>query len=519
MKRNRFFKMLFFITLLVPTLTITNVLGFGFGSGDGDSTPPTVYFITPASGATLAGTVQVKVKATDSGVGMNRVEFKLGNEWKFTDSNTDDDYFIWNFNTFGEINGGYTIYVYAYDDEENVAGTQRNIYIDNTDVEAPTVSFITPASEATLDGLDGDLIETITVLATDAFSGMDHVDFYIDSIYIDTDTNTADNYFSIDFDFKSYDDDDYTLYVYAYDKANNLAQKSRNIYIETSGKPIDGVDPDHLSHPTSETYDWLNDAARHPSDPIMISIARRATGYGWRILGYGGLPVTKERIVRCLAKFTENWLTDLWLGDDTALADKDVAEAFTRFYSWMEVGEINLNYVHFDCRDISAFVTGMAMAMGVKAKMLSCEYGDARHVAAFLDEGVDRYYTYDGITKSNNGWFMVSVFGSYYDGFSDILDIRKHLSGTTAQTQEVYHFISYISTWNIDKDTYPYQETGWVGWYLQCSNPTDPYYYEDPRGPPYNYYSNPNYFEYYSDDPYGIDWSGEPYPNLPEDFV
>lgn len=443
-----------------------NGLAWGWDpGGGGDTTPPYIAFVSPASGATVSGTVTITVIATDSGSGMNYVDFYIGTSYLGRDSTASSNQYSKSFNSLNYNDGGYTLKAYAFDNDLNVAGTQRNIYIDNFDTTAPTVSFVSPVAGATLDGLDGDLEETITVTATDTFSGMDYVDFYIDGpsidlIYLDTDTTVASgNEYSINFDFSSYDDGDYTLKAYAYDVADNVAIKSRDIYIETTGKPL-STDPIRLAYPTSECPTWHNDAARNPHvggdistpHPIMYSIARRATGYGMRKLGLSGS--TQTNIVKGLARFAKDWLTPIWEGDGNFKTDLDVADIFLKFYSWMDYGAPNSITIseRIDCRDISAFVTGMAMAMGIKAKMLTCQYGSVKHVAALLDKGSD-------------DWFLISVFNSYRDSDNTDSEIQEHLSGgTPGINQHVFHCIFYIDVWV--NSNYHAAEVGWIAWVL-----------------------------------------------------
>ncbi|MFW9923591.1 MAG: Ig-like domain-containing protein [Candidatus Thorarchaeota archaeon] len=520
MNINRLMRITFFIFILIPTVSILNTVAFDFDPGvGGDTTPPSLNFNAPSAGATVSGYVTIIVTATDSGDGMDYVKFYIDSIYLGMDSTPSTNVYSLSFSSINYIDGSHTLKAKAYDTAGNYAIKTLSIYLLNY---GPFVNWITPISGGTLDGVDGDFEEILTVQATDSDSSIGHVNFYIGSTLIDSDYDTSDSYFSINFDFSSYLDGSYTLKAKAYDLLNHVKEETINVIIEKSGKPIDGVDPEPIAHPLTESYDWLNDAARHPSNSIMISMARRATGYGIRKMMEDEIDMNNWSIyykyTRAISRFTGDFLGSKWNGDDDAKDDLTVASLFTNFYSWMEVSDINLGSITVDCRDVSAFVTGMAMAMGLKARMISCEYGNQRHVAAEILDYETRNYGY-----GSTNWYIISLFGYYVDALSPIDNIRLHLSGLSSAIQEVYHIISSIANWNIPRDTYPYQETGWVGWYLDCQDPNDPYDYRDPYGepidPPYTYYSNPIYFSYYINDPYGIDWSGSPYPDLPEDYL
>ena len=86
MKRNNFFKIIFFIALLVPTITIVNTLAWVLDPPGDDSTPPTASWISPASGATVSGSVNMIVSATDDDSGVAYVDFYVGSSYIGRDS-------------------------------------------------------------------------------------------------------------------------------------------------------------------------------------------------------------------------------------------------------------------------------------------------------------------------------------------------------------------------------------------------------------------------------------------------
>jgi hypothetical protein len=254
-------------------------------------------------------------------------------------------------------------------------------------------------------------------------------------------------------------------------------------------------DPIPLSTPTHTGWEIDDDAARHPSNSLMVSMARRATGYGWRQLGYIGDTPTAQKIVAGLRKFADDWLEPCYDGDNDALTDLEIAAYFNSFYSTMTWGDITISR-DFDCRDISTFLTGMAMAMGVGAKMISCEFGNTRHVVALLYDGVNRAYTWDGDTDYNNGWFLISIDGYMVDGLDSISSIRAHLGGSyiTSTSQEVLHWIYDIDVWSSSSQAN--DEVGWYGWFLDFLGGN--------LDPDTLCYAKPDGFAYYSTNPYGL---------------
>lgn len=225
------------------------------------------------------------------------------------------------------------------------------------------------------------------------------------------------------------------------------------IYIDSIKIILHDNDPWRLDYPSVYST-WHGDAARHPKDQTMLSMARRATGYGWQRIGYNDNPVTEERIVKSLARFTKDWLTPLWEGDTNFKTDKNVAEEFLFFQSWMDYGYITISET-FDCRDIAAFVTGMAMAMGVKAKMLTAQFGSSDHIGALLDK------------SGSNDWFLISVnFHSYRDSDNTDREIQDHFCGGPFGThvQHVFHCIFDVDVWY--DSNYFAAEVGWIKWVL-----------------------------------------------------
>ena len=108
-----------------PNRLLYSVIG---GGGGGDTTAPTTSITSPASGATVSGTVTVNANASDS-VGVTRVELWV--DGALTGSDTTAPYQIaWNTTTAS--NGGHGLQSRAYDAAGNVgSSTTVNVTVSN----------------------------------------------------------------------------------------------------------------------------------------------------------------------------------------------------------------------------------------------------------------------------------------------------------------------------------------------------------------------------------------------------
>ncbi|MFY1828201.1 PHB depolymerase family esterase [Myxococcus fulvus] len=140
----------------------------GGGEPGGDTTPPTVNVTSPASGATVSGTVTVTVSATDA-VGVARVELLVDGAPVATDTVAPYE-LAWDSRTVA--NGAHTLGARAYDAAGNQAtDDDTSVTVNNAGVPpAPvTVSFTSIAAEdgylkANADG-SGAALGTLTNLA------------------------------------------------------------------------------------------------------------------------------------------------------------------------------------------------------------------------------------------------------------------------------------------------------------------------------------------------------------------
>jgi hypothetical protein len=109
-----------------------------------DTTPPTVNVTAPANGATVSGTVDVTVSASDA-VGVKKVEFYVDGALADTDTTAP---FVFTWNTAGVANGSHSLMAKAYDAANNV-GTDNDttVVVSNASGGTTTVSFSSIAAD------------------------------------------------------------------------------------------------------------------------------------------------------------------------------------------------------------------------------------------------------------------------------------------------------------------------------------------------------------------------------------
>ncbi|QWV95837.1 fibronectin type III domain-containing protein [Geomonas nitrogeniifigens] len=178
-----------------------------------DVIAPTVSLASPASSATVSGTVTVTANATDN-VGVSKVEFYKNGVLVGT-STLAPYSFSWN--TKLDANGTYTLTAKAYDAAGNVGVSQSSTVTVANDAIAPTVAITYPTAGATVSGT-----VTVTASASDNV-GVSKVDFYIGSTLVATDTLGP---YSYSWNTTAYPDGSYTLTAKAYDAAGNVSQSA-----------------------------------------------------------------------------------------------------------------------------------------------------------------------------------------------------------------------------------------------------------------------------------------------------
>jgi subtilisin family serine protease len=187
--------------------------------GAGDSTPPTVSFVTPGSGATVSGTISVQVSASDD-LGVQSVSLSLDGAAIGTD---DSAPYSFNLNTIGATNGTHTLTSTARDAAGNVAGASIAVTVSNSsDTIAPEISIVTPAN-----GTRVTTSVTVKVNASDQV-GVVRVELYVDGALTATSTTSP---FTIKWNSKRAAAGAHTLQSKAYDAAGNRGvSETRTVY-------------------------------------------------------------------------------------------------------------------------------------------------------------------------------------------------------------------------------------------------------------------------------------------------
>ena len=147
-----------------------------------DATPPTVAITSPASGATVSGTVTVTASASDN-VGIAGVQFQY-NGINFDAEDVFPPYSATAY-TNNVPNGSYTFTAVARDAAGNRTTSAPVSVTVSNDATPPTVALTSPASGATVSG-------TVTVTADAADDiGVVGVQFQHDGTNFDAEDTTA----------------------------------------------------------------------------------------------------------------------------------------------------------------------------------------------------------------------------------------------------------------------------------------------------------------------------------------
>ena len=194
-----------------------------------ETAAPTVSISSPASNATISGTVSVTASAADN-VGVTKVEFYVNGVLKTTDTSTP---YLYSLNAASLASGTYTLMAKAYDAAGNV-GQSSNVSVKVVnDTTVPAVSLTAPANNSTVSGTT-----TITANASDNV-GVSNVEFYRSGVLL-TATNVAPYKYS--WNTATVADGSYTLTAKAYDNTGNVTQSS-NIVVKVNNVASDSSAP------------------------------------------------------------------------------------------------------------------------------------------------------------------------------------------------------------------------------------------------------------------------------------
>jgi len=187
-----------------------------------DTSPPSVAISYPASGATVAGAIQVQGSATDN-VAVTKVEFYVDGQLAGASTLAA---FSFGWNTAAVSNGSHTLAVKAYDGAGNVGSASLQVNVNNAspaDTTPPTVAITSPANGSTVTGK-----VTIVASANDT-GGVKTVYIYIDDVLRVSDAVAPYSYV---WDTKKSGRGAHIVTATAVDNAGNSASASINVPVK-----------------------------------------------------------------------------------------------------------------------------------------------------------------------------------------------------------------------------------------------------------------------------------------------
>jgi subtilisin family serine protease len=183
-------------------------LALSMGGGGGDNTPPIVSFIQPTNGATVSGTTNVVVNASDN-VGVASVSFYVNGNLVATDTTVPYEY---SWNTLTVANGGHNLRVEAKDAADNVGSSQIGVTVSNLDTTPPVTAITTPRTNSRVRANF-----FVTATASDNVEVV-KVELFVNGVLASTDMSAPWN-FSVN--GTGWSSGVYTLTTKAYDAQNN----------------------------------------------------------------------------------------------------------------------------------------------------------------------------------------------------------------------------------------------------------------------------------------------------------
>jgi hypothetical protein len=248
---------------------------------------PSVYFATPANGATISGNLYQSSACEVRGSNIRQVRFFLDGTALNTESGSP-----WNCNldTRRFSDGTHTLRAVAYDSAGASASTQIGVTIRNSTSSGssgPSVSWRSPSEGATLSGAIslGSACEV-------AGSGISRVIFHLDGTQLNTELGSP---WQCTFDTRKFSDGAHTLKAVAYNASGAATTVTRSVTIRNSTSSPTPTPPPSGSGPT---VSW-----KTPGTGATISGA----------LSGSACEVAGSNLVR-----TRFWLNGNGLNDDSA---------------------------------------------------------------------------------------------------------------------------------------------------------------------------------------------------------
>jgi thermitase len=176
-----------------------------------DTTPPTVGFTSPANGATVSGSILVRVSASDS-VGVTSVQLAVDGAALATDTVPPYD-FAWDTTTYSA--GAHALRATAWDAAGNTASASINVTVNNAvaDTTPPAVSITSPANGATVNNMVNVLVSTSDNV------GVTMIELWVDGRMVSASTSPP---FTTKWNSKKAARGAHTLQCRAYDAAGNV---------------------------------------------------------------------------------------------------------------------------------------------------------------------------------------------------------------------------------------------------------------------------------------------------------
>ncbi len=200
-----------------------------------DNTPPELTITNPPDGENMTGQVDVGTAVVENGSGVARYAFSLdGVEVLNSSANH------WDWDTTLADEGRHDLTVTCWDRAGNWHVEDIVVYLDHT---PPQVSDLEPGDGSELDGA-----YTARFNAIDLGSGMDYVEFYLDSALVLTDDETP---WQWSFDTDEHSEGNHTLSVWAYDRAGNRDGLTATYFFGDVEQPV--VSDPHTNY--LQTYD------------------------------------------------------------------------------------------------------------------------------------------------------------------------------------------------------------------------------------------------------------------------